>query len=32
VECKRFDPNLARLFTVAATTGCRRGELCAPLG
>ena len=28
VECERFNPDLARLFTVAATTGCRRGELC----
>jgi integrase len=28
VECERFNPDLARLFTVVATTGCRRGELC----
>jgi integrase len=28
VECERTNPDLARLFTVAATTGCRRGELC----
>jgi integrase len=28
VECERLNPDLARLFTVAATTGCRRGELC----
>lgn len=28
VECERFNPDLARLFMVAATTGCRRGELC----
>ena len=27
-ECDRTNPDLARLFTVAATTGCRRGELC----
>jgi integrase len=27
-ECERTNPDLARLFTVAATTGCRRGELC----
>jgi integrase len=28
VECERFNPDLARLFIVAATTGCRRGEMC----
>jgi integrase len=28
VECERFNPDLAPLFTVAATTGCRRGEFC----
>jgi integrase len=28
VECEKLNPDLARLFTVAATTGCRRGELC----
>ena len=28
VECERLNPDLARLFYVAATTGCRRGELC----
>jgi len=26
--CEKLNPDLARLFTVAATTGCRRGELC----
>lgn len=28
VECERVNPDCARLFSVAATTGCRRGELC----
>jgi len=28
IECEKLNPDLARLFTVAATTGCRRGELC----
>jgi integrase len=28
VACEKLNPDLARLFTVAATTGCRRGELC----
>ncbi|MHB8498724.1 MAG: tyrosine-type recombinase/integrase [Acidimicrobiales bacterium] len=27
VECEQFNPDLARLFTLAATTGFRRGEL-----